>query len=96
MKFFIDGGSFFNKYLQTKHKKWIFSAKVHLIRKEFIFSGIYLKADHFEMLRVGGSKKLWMLNLFIDWGWGLFFSSIYKSNIKSRFSSQMFVKKEHS
>ena len=35
-------------YLQTKHKKWIFSATVHLTRKRFIFPGRYLKADHFE------------------------------------------------
>ena len=48
MKFFIDGGIFFFKYLQTKHKKWIFSATVHLTRKKFIFPGRYLKANHFE------------------------------------------------
>ena len=35
-------------YLQTKHKKWIFSATIHLTRKRFIFPGRYLKADHFE------------------------------------------------
>ena len=34
--------------LQTKHKKWIYSATVHLTRKRFIFPGRYLKADHFE------------------------------------------------
>ena len=44
--FFHGGG--FNKYLQTKHKKWIFSATIHLTRKEFIFPGRYLKADHLE------------------------------------------------
>ena len=36
------GVFFFYKYLQTKHKKWIFSATVHLIRKKFIFPGRYL------------------------------------------------------
>ena len=47
-KIFSDGGGlFFYKYLQTKHKKWIFSATVHLARKKFIFPGRYLKADHF-------------------------------------------------
>ena len=35
-------------YLQTKHKKWIFSATIHLTRKRFIFPGRYFKADHFE------------------------------------------------
>ena len=41
--------------LQTKHKKWIFSATVHLTRKRFIFPGRYLKADHFEKkLDMGG------------------------------------------
>ena len=35
-------------YLQTKHKKRIFSATVHLTRRRFIFPGRYLKADHFE------------------------------------------------
>ena len=45
MTFFNDGGVFFfYKYLQTKHKKWIFSATVHLTRKKFIFPGGYLKA----------------------------------------------------
>ena len=40
-------------YLQTKHKKWIFSATVHLTRKRFIFPGRY--ADHFEKkLDMGG------------------------------------------
>ena len=34
-------------YLQTKHKKWIFSATIHLTRKRFIFPSRYLKADHF-------------------------------------------------
>ena len=48
MKFFNDGGIFFNKYLQIKHKKWIFSATVLLTRKKFVFPGGYLKADHFE------------------------------------------------
>ena len=41
--------------LQTKHKKWIFSATVHLTRRRFIFPRRYLKADHFEKkLDVGG------------------------------------------
>ena len=31
----------------TKHKKWILSATIHLTRKEFVFPGRYLKADHF-------------------------------------------------
>ena len=35
-------------YLQTKHKKHIFCAAVHLTRKRFIFPGRYLKVDHFE------------------------------------------------
>ena len=35
-------------YLKTKHKKWIFSATIHLTRKRFIFPGRYLEADHFE------------------------------------------------
>ena len=51
MKFFNDGGGggiFFYKYLQTKHKKWIFSTTIHLTRKKFVFPGRYLKADHFE------------------------------------------------
>ena len=53
------GGSrwvfFFYKYLQTKHKKWIFSATIHLTRKNFIFPGRYLKGDHFEKkLDMGG------------------------------------------
>ena len=43
---FWGGGVY--KYLQTKHKKFIFSATVHLTRKKFIFPGRYLKADHFE------------------------------------------------
>ena len=34
-------------YLQTKHRKWIFSATIHLTRKRLIFPGRYLKADHF-------------------------------------------------
>ena len=77
MNFFNDGGgSLFYKYLQTKHKKWIFSATVRLRRKRFIFLGRYLKADHFEnKLNMGGGlfknakgwggglKKLGMLNL---------------------------------
>ena len=43
-------------YLQTKHKKWIFSATTHLTRKRFIFPGRYLKANHFEKkkLNMGG------------------------------------------
>ena len=42
-------------YLQTKHKKWIFSATIHLTRKRFIFPGRYLKADHFgKKLDMGG------------------------------------------
>ena len=54
-KSFNDGGGlFFLQALLTKHKKWIFSATVHLIRKKFIFPGRYLKADHFEMLRGRG------------------------------------------
>ena len=63
------GGVFFYKYLQTKHKKWVFSATIHLTRKKFIFPGRYLKADHFEKkldmgggpfknAKWGGSKKL--------------------------------------
>ena len=48
MKFFNDRGLFFYKYLQTKHKKLIFSATIHLTRKKFILPGRYLKADHFE------------------------------------------------
>ena len=44
-------------YLQTKHKKWIFSATIHLTRKRFIFPGRYLKADHFEKkLDMGGGR----------------------------------------
>ena len=58
MKFLMMGGSLFYKYLQIKHKKWIFSATVHLTRKKFIFPARYLKAAHFE-------KKL-------DMGGGLF------------------------
>ena len=57
MKFFIDGGGlFFYKYLQNKHRKWIFSATIHLTRKKFLFPGRYLKADHFEekKLDMGG------------------------------------------
>ena len=62
-----EGGLFY-KYLQTKHKKWIFSATMHLTRKTFIFPGKYLKADHFvkkighgwwtvqKCYRVGGSE----------------------------------------
>ena len=51
MKFFNDGGgSYFYKYLQTKHEKWIFSATVHLTNP-----GRYLKADHFgKKLDMGG------------------------------------------
>ena len=42
-------------YLQTKQKKWIFSATIHLTRKRFIFPGRYLKADHFgKKLDMGG------------------------------------------
>ena len=42
-------------YLQAKHKKWIFSATVHLTRKRFIFPGRYLKANHFgKKLDMGG------------------------------------------
>ena len=52
-KKFLDPPKFI--YLQTKHKKWIFSATVHLTRKRFIFPGRYLKADHFEKkLDMGG------------------------------------------
>ena len=41
--------------LQTKYKKWIFSATVHLTRKRFIFPGRYLKADHLKKkLDMGG------------------------------------------
>ena len=56
MKFLNDGwGSFLYKYSQTKHKKWIFSATIHLTRKKFIFPCRYLKADHFEKkLDMGG------------------------------------------
>ena len=42
-------------YLQTKHKKWIFSATIHRTRERFIFPGRYLKADQFEKkLDMGG------------------------------------------
>ena len=68
MKSFIDGGIFFFKYLQTKHKKWIFSATVHLTRKKFIFPGRYLKANHFE-------KKL-------DMGGGLFKNAKGREGLK--------------
>ena len=45
----------FYKYLQSKHKKWIFSATVHLTRKKFIFPGRYSKAGNFEKkLDMGG------------------------------------------
>ena len=56
MKYFNDGGGglSFYKYLQTKHKKWILSTTVHLTRKKFIYSGIYLKADHFGKNWTGG------------------------------------------
>ena len=40
------GGVFFYKYFQTKHKKWIFFATIHLTKKSF--PGRYLKADDFE------------------------------------------------
>ena len=40
----MGGGLLFLQVLLTKHKKWIFSATVHL-RKKFIFPGRYLKAD---------------------------------------------------
>ena len=53
----MGGGLLFLQVLLTKHKKWIFSATVHLIRKKFIFPGRYLKADHFEMLRGRGGLK---------------------------------------
>ena len=56
MKFFNDGagrGLYFYKYLQTKHKKWIFSATIHLTRKKLIFPGRYLKAAHFEKKKIG-------------------------------------------
>ena len=63
---FLDPPKFI--YLQTKHKKWIFSATVHLTRKRFVFPGRYLKADHFgknwtwlvgcsKMLKGGGLKN---------------------------------------
>ena len=52
-KKFLDPPKFI--HLQTKHKKWIFSATIHLTRKRFIFPGRYLKADHFEKkLDMGG------------------------------------------
>ena len=41
IKNFLDPPKFI--YLQTKHKKWIFSATFHLTRKRFIFPGRYLK-----------------------------------------------------
>ena len=52
----MGGGSSFYNYSQTKHKKWTFSATIHLIRKMFIFPGRYLKVDHFEKkkLDMGG------------------------------------------
>ena len=40
-------------YLQTKHKKQIFSATIHLTRKRFIFPGRYLNTDHFEKNKNG-------------------------------------------
>ena len=47
------GGGY--KYLQTKHRKWIFSATIPLTRKKFIFPGRYLKVNHFEKkLDMGG------------------------------------------
>ena len=50
--FYLYGGG---GYFQTKHKKCIFSATIHLTRKKFIFPGRYLKADHFEKeLDMGG------------------------------------------
>ena len=67
------GGLSFYKYLQTKHKKWILSTTIHLTRKKFIYSGRYLKADHFGKKldsgggpfknAEGGSLKLIMSNL---------------------------------
>ena len=75
MKYFNDGGGVvsFYKYLQTKHKKWFLSTTIHLTRKKFIYSGRYLKADHFgknwvgglghSKILKGGSLKLNMSNL---------------------------------
>ena len=55
IKKFLDPPKFI--YLQTKHKKWIFSATVHLTRKRFIFPGRYLKADHLKKkLDMGGGS----------------------------------------
>ena len=56
MKYFNDwGGLSFYKYLQTKHKKWILSTTIHLTRKKLIYSGRYLKADHFgKKMGMGG------------------------------------------
>ena len=60
IKKFLDPPKFI--YLQTKHKKWIFSATVDMTRKRFIFPGRYLKVDHFEKKNwtwvVGHSKML--------------------------------------
>ena len=49
MNFFNDGGggSLFYKYLQTKHKKWIFSATVYLTRKKFYISWKIFKSCSF-------------------------------------------------
>ena len=72
MKYFNDGDLSFYKYLQTKHKKWILSTTVHLTSKKFIYSGRYLKADHFGKnwtgcgpfkRAEGGFLKLIMSNL---------------------------------
>ena len=55
MKFFNDwGGLFFYKYLEPKNKKWIFSATVHLTRRNFIFTGRYLKVTSLKKKLVTG------------------------------------------
>ena len=48
------GVFFFDKYLLTKHKKLTISATIHLTRKKFTYSGIYLKGGHFEKKIVRG------------------------------------------
>ena len=55
----MGGVFFFYKYLQTKHKKWIFSVTVHLTRKTFIFPGRYLKADHFAKKKKKNGHGWW-------------------------------------
>ena len=53
IKKFLDPPKLY--YLQTKHKKLIFSATIHLTRKRFIFPGRYL--NHFgKKLDMGGGS----------------------------------------